>query len=696
MDPVTIFQIVGTVVSLGDVVIKCIARLSTLKAQFHDAPIIVTSMIGQLHMVKIAQDQLSILNSPAFTNHPRYHQLAAHIGNALDSFSPILLALGQQLDRYERGGADRMAAKTRLGFLNGEREMTNLSILLDRQVNALNLLLQAIQCTTWTQQSEVITRGESQSILRLAQDCSSSLLGLNDVASFISENTGAISTRFEFDDVLRSTLLYQTAERSHLRQAIRARRTRNAERISTDNLSQRSVTFGFRQAFRAMKLTKPIEETDILENQQTIRVHIQRGMTVEAPGDNSSMRPKDPVQEDPVNGNEKPTQLPPGSSNSSSTQPQPGLGNWRKAFQRRTSRASEIKTHQDQPTDQAIDDPQPSEFKVLLLGASGGGKTTLLHALHLFAELRVNRESEKPLELRTAQQFRDNSYYDRKTISRSELLQNQVTTIGIHQTVLRYNGIQYLLHDVGGERSERRKWICAFEDVSTIIYPVETIGYGKVLREEMSGDRMREQFSIWKSVVNSHWFTDSNFVIVLTKMDLLGKYLENRDVRGFLEREGVPATVEDYLGYLEVSFLELIQWPENREERVRERVRFVRANLVDTQTDNATIDVMNALESLNKQGKSEFGKHTPLARHLLPYGAIQRDEDLKLMRALRHPGVEEAVTPGDRNMKLSEKSTISPSNVDRLSETSSSDVARLSVRGSEDTNALLFGMEQYN
>lgn len=96
-------------------------------------------------MVKIAQDQLSILNSPAFTHDPRYHQLAAHIGNALDSFSPILLALGQQLDRYEGVGADRMAAKTRLGFLNGEREMTNLSVLLDRQVNALNLLLQAIQ-----------------------------------------------------------------------------------------------------------------------------------------------------------------------------------------------------------------------------------------------------------------------------------------------------------------------------------------------------------------------------------------------------------------------------------------------------------------------------------------------------------------------------------------------------------------------
>ncbi len=102
-------------------------------------------MIGQLHMVKVAQDQLSPLNSPNFIRDPRYRQLAAQIGNALDSFGPILLALGQQLDRYEGIGASRMTAKSRMGFLHGEREMTNLSILLDRQVNALNLLLQAMQ-----------------------------------------------------------------------------------------------------------------------------------------------------------------------------------------------------------------------------------------------------------------------------------------------------------------------------------------------------------------------------------------------------------------------------------------------------------------------------------------------------------------------------------------------------------------------
>lgn len=145
MDPVTILQIVGTVVSLGDVVLRCVTRLSALKAQFHDAPIIITSMIGQLHIVRNAQEQLSPLRSPNFGHDPRYRQLASQVGNALDSFGPILLALSQHLDQFEGPGADQMTGRRRMRFLSSEKEMTNLSVLLDRQVNALNLLLQAIQ-----------------------------------------------------------------------------------------------------------------------------------------------------------------------------------------------------------------------------------------------------------------------------------------------------------------------------------------------------------------------------------------------------------------------------------------------------------------------------------------------------------------------------------------------------------------------
>ncbi|KAI0867381.1 hypothetical protein GGS24DRAFT_485849 [Hypoxylon argillaceum] len=44
---------------------------------------------------------------------------------------------------------------------------------------------------------------KNQSVLRLAQDCSSSLAGINDISEFISENPSAMSARFESGEVLR-------------------------------------------------------------------------------------------------------------------------------------------------------------------------------------------------------------------------------------------------------------------------------------------------------------------------------------------------------------------------------------------------------------------------------------------------------------------------------------------------------------
>ncbi|KAI0554796.1 G-protein alpha subunit-domain-containing protein [Xylaria curta] len=694
MDPATILQIVGTVMSLGDVVIKCITRLSALKAQFHDAPIIVTSMIGQLHMVKIAQDQLSPLTSPKLNHDPRYHQLAGQIGNALDSFGPILLALSQQLDRYEGIGSDRMTARSRMGFLHGEREMTNLSILLDRQVNALNLLLQAIQCQTWTQQSDMITREESQSVLRLAQDCSSSLVGLEDVSSFISENTAAISTEFEFDHVLRSTLLYQAAERSNLRQAIRGKKIEDHDKTSKNSSLLKPATFGLKQAFQSMKLSRPITYFGTIDTQRAIRVDIRRDVIIE-PSSDHVVTEGDSFREDSSysssrdveridSGTETSRQTESLLIDSDTARPHSGLNTWRNAFQRRTSRPyqQEASTH-------------TKMVKVLLLGASGGGKTTLLNALQLCNEaehvkrdegylrtlvwhnaldsaravLRAMEELDMDLELTASArrlllepcidcdrdpalnpqhatevassisllrciegfqeaanwrnrwvnnyQFHDNSEYYIENINRlaeqaarhsvatdGDLLRTQVTTTGIHQVNITYKGTQFCVYDVGGERSERKKWIHAFEDVSVVVYPVDTTGYGRSLREDADGDRMREQFMVFESIANNSWFARSSFIIVFSKMDILPQYLKEEDASAFLRSCGIivdsgsnvlqsTITAYNYISHLERHFRGLV-----RSAEIRERIRFVYANLVDVDKYNPAIDILNTLGSL--------------------------------------------------------------------------------------------------
>ncbi|KAF1956151.1 hypothetical protein CC80DRAFT_548450 [Byssothecium circinans] len=222
MDPVTIFQIVSAAASMSDMVLRCITRLSSLKAKYHDAPIHISAMIGQLYMVQAALDQLSVWNRAEYSGDARYRQLASQIGNSLDCFGLLVLALQKQLDRFESSGLVDMAARGRVRFLWSEKEMGEYSVLLDRQVNALSLLLQAVQCQTWTQQQSYMCREESRSVLALAKDCSSSILGLDDTLSFVTETTTDISVMFDFDNVILASRIYQQAERSHLRQAIRA------------------------------------------------------------------------------------------------------------------------------------------------------------------------------------------------------------------------------------------------------------------------------------------------------------------------------------------------------------------------------------------------------------------------------------------------------------------------------------------
>ncbi|KAI1370563.1 G-protein alpha subunit-domain-containing protein [Hypoxylon crocopeplum] len=175
-----------------------------------------------------------------------------------------------------------------------------------------------------------------------------------------------------------------------------------------------------------------------------------------------------------------------------------------------------------------------------------------------------------------------------------DILRSRVMTIGITTTTFSYKGLEYVVRDVGGTRIERNKWIHPFrEGVSTILFTIDVTVYRKPLFEDESINAMLEQLELFESLINPRWFPDTDFIIVLTRMDLLERCLRETEVKlcfpDFPAADTDTGYFEHYMKLLQKQFLNLC--PHER----RSRVRIVRGDITDT-THNPAAEVFEMLD----------------------------------------------------------------------------------------------------
>lgn len=102
----------------------------------------------------------------------------------------------------------------------------------------------------------------------------------------------------------------------------------------------------------------------------------------------------------------------------------------------------------------------------------------------------------------------------------SDVLRARTKTTGIYETRFSMGQLSIHMFDVGGQRSERKKWIHCFEAVTSIIFCVALSEYDQVLLEEKNQNRMMESLVLFDSVVNSRWFVRTSIILFLNKVDL--------------------------------------------------------------------------------------------------------------------------------------------------------------------------------
>ncbi|TPX45798.1 hypothetical protein SeLEV6574_g03658 [Synchytrium endobioticum] len=176
-----------------------------------------------------------------------------------------------------------------------------------------------------------------------------------------------------------------------------------------------------------------------------------------------------------------------------------------------------------------------------------------------------------------------------------DILLCRVMTTGVREVVLEEDNMLIKVVDVGGQRSERRKWLPSFEDATAVIFMAAVSEYDQCLEEAESQNRLLEAITLFGQIVNSRWFLASHFILILNKVDLLAaKYQERGDesVRKYWpEYQG--ASYQDVLNFFQAKFLEV-----NQSEQKTIYTHFTSAvdrSSVSLVIDSVKINLMNKM-----------------------------------------------------------------------------------------------------
>ena len=88
--------------------------------------------------------------------------------------------------------------------------------------------------------------------------------------------------------------------------------------------------------------------------------------------------------------------------------------------------------------------------------------------------------------------------------------------------------IVFNIYDVGGQRSERNKWIHCFDSVHGILFVASLSCYDQNLYEENELNAMSEALQLFNIVSNSRYFLHASLILFLNKSDLFAQKVKHK------------------------------------------------------------------------------------------------------------------------------------------------------------------------
>jgi len=140
--------------------------------------------------------------------------------------------------------------------------------------------------------------------------------------------------------------------------------------------------------------------------------------------------------------------------------------------------------------------------------------------------------------------------------SKDDVLHVRITTLGIVEETLTMQNRPFLIVDVGGQRSERRKWLNCFAGVTGLIFVASLTAYNQFLYEDENVNRLQESLTVFGELLNdSNTFDNACIVLFLNKSDLFTEMCKETPLKKCLPQYAGGLSEEDQYNYIKDLYL---------------------------------------------------------------------------------------------------------------------------------------------
>lgn len=139
----------------------------------------------------------------------------------------------------------------------------------------------------------------------------------------------------------------------------------------------------------------------------------------------------------------------------------------------------------------------------------------------------------------------------------SDILLARVKTKYVVTEKYRIDGTDYEITDVGGQRSDRGKWIHYFDDRDAVIFVVALSEYDQKLSESKVTNRMEEALKLFESICSEPAFANTSMLLFLNKRDLFAEKIQYShivDQTPFYDFAGRPESYDDGINFFTNKF----------------------------------------------------------------------------------------------------------------------------------------------